>query len=213
MNKTKLITSLKRKWLTLCAKRGASKHQEDVFDDLIARYAEPHRRYHVIGHIAHMLKGFESLEGLAKNPEAIEFAIWFHDAVYDTQAKDNEAKSAELAVEAAQKLGLPDKFANEVRRLILATEHKDLPQDTDAKIVVDLDLASLASEPAVFDKNSANIRFEYGWVPEAIFNAKRAEFAEGMLKRQRIFSLPAMKEKYEAKARANLKRHVADLTA
>ena len=65
--------------------------------DLVERHAEPHRHYHVLAHVAHVLDHLEvTAEGLPDD-RALRLAAWYHDAVYDPRAGDNEAASAALA--------------------------------------------------------------------------------------------------------------------
>ena len=65
-----------------------------AFDDLAARYAEPHRHYHTLDHIRAVLEIVDRIGATARNPAALELAVWFHDVVYDTHAGDNEEQSA-----------------------------------------------------------------------------------------------------------------------
>ena len=41
-----------------------------------------------------MLAGWRELGDVVVNPAAVELAIWYHDAIYDPAAIDNEARSA-----------------------------------------------------------------------------------------------------------------------
>lgn len=68
-----------------------------VFARLTTAYSEPVRHYHTLAHITDSLYEFDRLIGLAEAPHEIEMAIWFHDAVYDPKAHDNEERSAEWA--------------------------------------------------------------------------------------------------------------------
>ena len=78
----------------------------EVYADLDWRYRGPGRFYHTWEHVADCLAELEASPGLCDRPEAVELALWFHDAVYDPRAGDNEARSAELLREAAGRLGL-----------------------------------------------------------------------------------------------------------
>ena len=72
---------------------------DDVRSRLIAIYNGADRHYHNLRHIETLLAlAQEHAHAIADN-EAIEAAIWFHDAVYDTAKSDNEGQSAELATE------------------------------------------------------------------------------------------------------------------
>ena len=74
---------------------------------LAARYAEPARRYHTLAHVDALLRGLASWQRLAREPETIVAAIWFHDAIYDPQRRNDEARSADLARTELADLGWP----------------------------------------------------------------------------------------------------------
>jgi len=56
--------------------------------------------------------------------QALELALWFHDAVYRPGRGDNEQASAELALRWASTLGLAPALGQRAAGLILATRHE-----------------------------------------------------------------------------------------
>ena len=112
-----------QRWMTLWQRLSARGDASVVYNDLVSRYSEPHRAYHTLGHIGHCLDEFEQVRHLATNPDAVELALWYHDAIYDTKTKDSEERSAALAVEEARNASLPDSFGQSVANLIMATKH------------------------------------------------------------------------------------------
>ena len=135
-----------------------SPHQS--FATLKQAYETPLRAYHNLSHIAHCLDEFHTSRHLAANPEALEWALWFHDAIYDSRAKDNEQRSAELASKAPAEAGLPSVFEELVTRLILATKHTTPPAPGDDTLITDIDLAILGQPPNRFDEYEHQIREE-----------------------------------------------------
>src|SRR4051812_42451988 len=92
-----------------------------VFDRLVAAHSEPHRHYHTLEHLNEMFKVAGKLADAANDPMAIQLAIWFHDAVYDPRGKDNEERSAALAVDLLRPLGVTDETVARVAAMIRAT--------------------------------------------------------------------------------------------
>jgi predicted metal-dependent HD superfamily phosphohydrolase len=87
-----------------------------VFDRLVATYSEPHRFYHTLEHLAEMFKVAGKLADAAVDVAALQLAIWFHDAVYDPRATDNEERSAALASECWARSTCPTMCCNTSRR-------------------------------------------------------------------------------------------------
>lgn len=176
------------------------------YDRLLACYQEPHRAYHNLEHIGACLDLFEELREQARDATAIEAAIWFHDAIYDTTASDNEEASALLAREALEDAGVDASRIASIASIILDTRHNAEPASPDGALMVDVDLSILGADPARFDAYEQAIREEYAWVPEAAFKAGRSRILEGFLEHTPIFHTPTLQDRLEDQAIRNLKR-------
>ena len=90
--------------------------------ELEARYAEPHRHYHTRRHIEQCLQFLDLVPDLTDGERrTLTWAIWWHDAIYDPEAPDNEARSAELAKQDLKALDATLHERDEVARLIRLT--------------------------------------------------------------------------------------------
>lgn len=185
---------------------------EQEFARLKTMYSEPHRFYHNLPHVNSCLTELDSARQIVQQSDLVEFAIWYHDAIYDTKAKDNEEKSARLAYDVCLTAQLPNDFANGIRDLILATKHNVVPQGIDARVLVDVDLSILGKKPEEFDEYEQNIRQEYSWVPEEHFRQGRSAILKMFLERDSIYLTDFFKGKYESQARANLQRSIDALS-
>jgi predicted metal-dependent HD superfamily phosphohydrolase len=152
---------------------------------------------------------FERVGALAAHPAEVEVGLWFHDAVYDVQRSDNEARSADWLREAAGAAGISADVTERVRALIMATRHAALPQGGDEQLLVDIDLAILAADDARFAEYERQIRAEYAFVPDATFAARRRAVLARFRDRERIYSTPRLHDELERAARANLARAIA----
>ena len=177
-------------------------------DACLAAWDEPHRRYHDRAHLVDGLTQLEPLLDQATDPRAIELAWWYHDLVYDPLRADNEAQSAARATADLARWGEAPARIAAVAALILDTRHQADPAPGDPALLIDVDLAILAAEPARFDAYEAQIRAEYAWVPDALFAAKRAEILAQFLARTAIYRTPSLHARWEDRARANLARAV-----
>lgn len=202
----------KRQWLTWWQRVSAQGDSEKVYDDIVARYGEPHRAYHTLAHIKHCLGEFNQVRRLIENPDEVEMGLWFHDVIYDTKAKDNEEKSAELVLQVASNILLPSSFGERVAKLILATKHSESPTNHDVQFLVDIDLSILGQSEAVFNEYERQIRQEYSWIPEQTFIAGRASILKSFIDRPKIYSTRFFQEKYEEQARKNIARSLKHLS-
>jgi len=180
--------------------------------DLLARYAEPPRRYHDRAHLADVLGRVDELRGHATFVDLVRLAAWFHDAVYDPTRPDNEERSAGLAEETLDKLGVRKQLHVEVTRLVLVTAaHDPAPGDRNGQVLCDADLAVLARPEPDYDAYAHAIRAEYAHVPEADFRAGRARILRALLDRPAIYATAPARAGWETPARANLTRELARL--
>lgn len=201
----------KQLWLNLWQRIGAQGNASAVYEDLATRYSEPHRAYHTLDHIKHCLDELEQARHLAANPDAVELALWYHDVIYDTRAKDSEERSTALAVDMVRNALLLDNLGQLVANLIMATKHLATPTDSDVQLLVDIDLSILGQTEDKFDEYERQVRKEYEWVPENAFVAGRSAILKSFLDRPTIYSTQFFRNKYEAQARRNVARSLARL--
>jgi predicted metal-dependent HD superfamily phosphohydrolase len=184
--------------------------------ELTGAYTAPDRHYHDLGHIATLLDLARGQAANLSDPEAVEAAIWFHDAVYDTHRHDNEAKSAALAG-AMLRGAIADERLDRIAVMIRATAGHILPDLADAgasrdcALFLDMDLAILGGPPETFAAYERAVRREYGWVPEPLWIAGRRKVLESFLARATIYATPQFRASHETPARANLKHALTAL--
>lgn len=157
--------------------------QEELGEELLRRYAEPHRRYHTVAHLAFVLDQVERLAG-GQDLFLVRLAAWFHDAVYAIPPGQvsNEEASARLAVRRLSRVGLEQEDLNEVARLVrLTATHRPGPRDRNGELLCDADLAVLAWTAEEYAGYVAAIRAEYAAVPEEEFAAGRLAVLSDLL--------------------------------
>lgn len=131
-------------------------------------YATPPRAYHHFGHVRAVLQHCQEVaDGPGwQQPAEVYLAVLYHDAIYVAGRKDNEARSAQMALQAitqAPELAAVD--AARVEQLILLTaRHGALgPDDVDAEaaLFLDCDMAILAAPEPVFTAYDRGVAEEY----------------------------------------------------
>ena len=203
------VCSLAR-WKSLSERLGIS-GDEETYSGLIGAHAETHRAYHTLEHIAACLSHLDAVRDEAENPDEIEMALWFHDAIYDPFSGSNEEDSAEWAADWLQDRGAVEPVTARIVDHILSTKSHKAPDSLDGQYMLDIDLSILGTTPEVYDAFEKNIRREYKRVPGFIFRKKRKAILEGFLTRDAIYSTDYFAQKLEDQARANLKRTLLDL--
>ncbi len=203
------VEKLCHRYDALLSRLGAAKGIGN-FGDLAARYAEPQRRDHPLDHIVRCLAELDQARHLTDSPDEVEAALFFHDAVYDSKADDNEERSACLAEEVLTAAGVDASICGRVADLIRATTHRTPPDDPDAMLVVDVDLAGLADPIDDFLETGRRIREEYPHVPDVAFVEGRREFFRAFLARKSIYATKYFRERLEDAARENLRSLMRD---
>jgi predicted metal-dependent HD superfamily phosphohydrolase len=181
----------------------------DIGIDLIRRWQEPQRTYHTIEHLDMCLQLLEVHLESAKDPRFVEMALWYHDAVYDPKRTDNETKSAELALNDLEWIGEDSRWSKRVAAAILATATHQTGGDPDIGLILDIDLAILASDSAAYRQFELNIRHEYRHAHWVAFCNGRIRILNDFLARDRIYQSGLFDE---TRARHNLTRAVQVLT-
>ncbi|MGR8009907.1 HD domain-containing protein [Streptomyces hypolithicus] len=206
---------LLRRWLdTVPAAGDQGADPRPYAENLLARWAEPQRRYHTTDHLLAVLTHLDTLAPHAADPGLVRLAAWFHDAVYRPDRSENEERSAALAERALPELGLTEPATAEVARLVrLTTTHAPAPGDTNGEALCDSDLAVLASSPPRYAAYAAAVREEYAFVPEEAFREGRATVLRGLLALPALFRTPHGRTHWEARARQNLTTELELLAA
>lgn len=195
---------------------GARAVAADAAADLLARYGEPHRRYHGRRHVASVLRDAAALAAELRLPAGerslLTVAAGAHDVVYDGRPGEDERRSATWARAWLRRAGVDAGRAARVEELVLATrDHRAPAGDLTAAVLLDADLAVLGADPPTYEWYRTAVRAEYAAVDEAAWRAGRARVLSDLLDRGRLFVSAPAARRWEARARANVARELAAL--
>lgn len=207
----------------------AGHHHDGYIDDVLIRYAEPHRHYHTATHIMFVLRHLHEMSDASAGHVSAEVvaAALYHDAIYDPRAADNEACSAVLAANDLAEIGWTGDRCEFVAGLILATAghladdgtptgaatDSDSATAVDTAMLLDADLAILGADPGAYQAYVNGVRAEYRHVDDDQWRAGRTVVLHRFLDRQRLFFTDHMHTTLEHRARANIEAELAALRA
>ncbi|MBG6225280.1 putative metal-dependent HD superfamily phosphohydrolase [Arthrobacter sp. CAN_A2] len=181
--------------------------------ELLDRWSEAHREYHTPTHLLGVLEGLDLLLEPTDEPlrRVVILAAWFHDAVYEGIAGQDERASASLAVQHLEG-SMPDAVVRDVERLVLLTAaHDPAPGDRAGHLLCDADLAVLAGTPEAYTRYAAAIRGEYRHLPQDAFTAGRRAVLQRLLTLEPLYRTAIAQAEWTGPARRNLAQELASL--
>lgn len=204
---------LLRRWLRLANNLGLDAAAgRSIFSALRENYQEETRHYHNLAHVQQVLETVGRLASYAEDLAAVKLAAWFHDAIYEPGAGDNEARSARYLQATLEPLSISAAVVEEAARLVLLTEeHEAGDSDGNGRVLLDADLAILGAEQAAYERYAQAIQREFAHVPEEAYRRGRAAVLRRLLQRNPLYYTRPMQEEREARARRNMRRELAIL--
>lgn len=174
------------------------------WQELSDSYSSKGRYYHNLSHLEHMLRLFREYYHMLMSPDAVLFALFYHDAVYDPKRKDNEAKSAALASEHMKALEVPVILIDKCIQHITATAGHEPAPDNDTNLFTDIDLSVLGTSRTCYEQYCQQIRREYAIYPDMLYKPGRRKVLQHFLGTQYIYKTQAFRERFEDQARSNM---------
>ena len=208
------IDLMKNSWHSLLQQSEADcQLGKAIFSDLVNVYSHPARKYHNLEHIQNLLSLSETFTDNKDCLVPLQFSAWFHDYIYNTQAKDNEVQSAIYGEKKLIELKISPNIIQLVKQIILSTQkHQPLTANINNKIFLDIDLSILGTSPDKYLNYSQAIRQEYMWLSDRDYKLGRKKILINFLSRKRIYFTDYFYQKLEAQARTNLEAEINILT-
>jgi predicted metal-dependent HD superfamily phosphohydrolase len=182
------------------------------FNELIRKYTSSRRHYHNEQHIEALLDLYERYARELKDPDVVAFAVFYHDIIYNVLRKDNEPRSARLAVKRLQALQVPPEKIAQVKLFIEATQTHAVTAAvthvSDLQLFLDFDMSILGADWPAYEAYTHQVRREYRVYPDKLYYPGRKQFLQHCLQAAHIFQTPVFREAYEARARENIAREI-----
>lgn len=199
-------------WQSHCAQYTGDEQQvQSYWQEIYTAYNSKSRHYHNLKHLQDLLRQADQYQAQLQDYSTLCFSIFYHDIVYKSLRKDNEVKSGELAQARLQHLHLPTEHIKKSVQQIGATQHHQIPAgntDPDLPWFLDFDLSILGSPWERYYQYTLAIRREYRIYPAWMYRNGRRKALQRFLDRPRLFFTDEYLERYETKARKNIKREL-----
>lgn len=185
--------------------------QQELWQEIKELYSGNKRYYHNLSHLKSLVNELLPLENILNNRDAVLFALFYHDVIYDAQRKDNEEQSALFASKHLKLLKCDDALIEQVEKLILATKSHELYDDEDVNLFTDADLSILGKDPETYAVYCKHVRKEYSIYPDLLYKPGRKKVLRHFLSMDRIFKTAYFYDRYEEQARQNIEVEISML--
>jgi predicted metal-dependent HD superfamily phosphohydrolase len=184
---------------------------EDLWREVVENYSDRNRYYHNLDHLTQLLQQLLRFKTKVDNWDAILFATYYHDIIYDVLRNDNEENSAAYASERLTKLKIPTPLIEFCSQHILATKSHSSSDSTDTNLFMDADLSILGSDWKTYDNYCQQIRREYTIYPDILYKPGRKKVLQHFLAMARIFKTEPFHSQFEERARQNIGKELLQL--
>jgi predicted metal-dependent HD superfamily phosphohydrolase len=200
------IAVLKQTWQELVSRYCTNEQLiNGEFDKLVGEYSAPGRYYHNLQHLQALLSLQRTYAYNIRNNDLLQFAIFYHDIVYNVTRSDNEELSAQAAGRFLQQTTLPPYQVITVMDYIRATKtHTGEDHDEDLDYFLDFDLSVLGSPADIYNQYAQQIRQEYSVYPDEVYKPGRKKVLAYFLEKPVIYRTAVFRELYEGQARRNI---------
>lgn len=200
------------RWHELTAHTADKQLADQLLAQLLHSWNEPQRRYHNQTHLENLLSLSRQYRSHLQDAAVVDFAIYYHDAVYKPERSDNEEKSALRAETELKQLHIaPAQIAQTAAFIRSTAAHHTAPrEDNDLNYFLDFDLSVLGAEAAVYDLYAFQVREEFSIYPDLLYKPGRAKVLEKLLL-QPLYRTALFRELYEDAGRGNLRRELGKL--
>lgn len=203
---------------------GATAPREELLataEELLCSWQSAGRAYHGIRHLVEVLAAIDMLAEETRDPDAVRIAAWYHGVefsadrrvLYAHRGGEDPLAGSRRAEAELSALGVPpDAVAHISAMVVQADRHAPRSDDSDAKVLIDADLATLGAEPQRYAAYRRSIRQEYAHVEDEEYLETRIAILRKLMARGRIFVSP-MGQQWEEAARENISAELEMLTA
>ena len=177
---------------------------DELWLEIETEYSEQNRHYHTLQHVSDLINELNIVKDDIRDWDAVMFAVYYHDIVYNGVSSDNEQKSSILAAHRLQQIKFPGERISLVKYHIISTDGHSIAENDDTNLFTDADLSILGQDWETYLNYAQNIRKEFTGYPDAIFNQGRIHVLEHFLKMKHIYKTEHFFVRYEKQARKNL---------
>ncbi|WP_299433089.1 hypothetical protein [uncultured Aquimarina sp.] len=191
-----------------------SKYSEDpeyinsLWNEIFKNHNKRNRYYHNLTHLENLYKNLASVKANIKDWDITIFALFYHDYIYNVLKQDNEERSAQQAVDITSSLSIDTGKVNICKEMILATKGHQISENDDINYFTDADLSILGSNWNDYETYYKNVRKEYKYYPDFMYNKGRIKVLKHFINMNRIFKTDYFYTKFEKQAKNNLQQEI-----
>lgn len=180
----------------------------ELWNEIVNQYTGKKRHYHSLSHLETLLTQLTEVAAQLQEWDVVLFSLYYHDVIYSATKSDNEERSAEMAENAMLQAEVPLTMIESCKAQILATKSHGISLNADTNYFTDADLSILGADWESYSAYFHNVRKEYSIYPNLIYNSGRKKVLRHFLAMPRIYKTAYFFQKFESKARENLKGEV-----
>ncbi|WP_103865360.1 hypothetical protein [Aquimarina sp. I32.4] len=183
-----------------------------LWNEIEKKHSKSNRHYHNLSHLYHLYSNLNQVKNDIEDWDIILFALFYHDFIYNVHKHNNEEKSAKKALKTLQELSTNKQRATLCSDIILATKGHNISAKKDINYFTDADLSILGSDWRSYQTYFENIRKEYKYYPDFMYNKGRIKILHHFISMPKIFKTDYFYTRFESQAKENITNEINLLT-